>query len=102
LAWDRIGLGGLPSPHAAVVSSTAARMGLSEGVHTPFLSIAVTLGVLVMLDAMHLRRAVGAHAAARNDVLQGDPRGRPFQARVGHRQVEVLMGLLGGIGGACV
>jgi acid phosphatase family membrane protein YuiD len=77
-------------------------MGLSEGVHTPLFAIAVPRGVLVMLDAMHLRRAVGAPAAARNDVLQGDPRGRPFQARVGHRPGDVLMGLLGGIGGACV
>jgi hypothetical protein len=63
LVWDQIGLGGLPSNHTAVVSSTAVLIGLRDGVNTALFAIALTLAIIVILDALHLRREVGAHAA---------------------------------------
>jgi uncharacterized protein len=98
LVWDQIGLGGLPSNHTAVVSSTAVLIGLREGVNTALFAIAMTLAIIVMLDALNLRREVGAHAAALNDLLRGDTKRLPFREHVGHQQVEVLMGFLVGVG----
>jgi uncharacterized protein len=98
LVWDQIGLGGLPSNHTAVVSSTAVLIGLREGVNTALFAIAVTLAIIVILDALNLRREVGAHAAALNELLRGDAKRQPLREHVGHRQVEVLMGLLVGLG----
>jgi acid phosphatase family membrane protein YuiD len=98
LVWDQIGLGGLPSNHTAVVSSTAILIGLREGVNTALFAIAVTLAIIVILDALHLRREVGAHAAALNELLRGNAQRPPFREHVGHRRVEVLMGFLVGLG----
>jgi acid phosphatase family membrane protein YuiD len=96
--WNQLGLGGLPSNHTAVVSSTAVLIGLREGVNTPLFAIAVTLAMIVIFDALHLRREVGAHAAALNELLRGDPSRSSFREHVGHQQVEVLIGLLVGVG----
>jgi acid phosphatase family membrane protein YuiD len=94
LVWDQLGLGGLPSNHTAVVSSTAVLIGLREGVNTALFAIAVTLAIIVILDALNLRREVGAHAAALNELLGGNAKRQPFREHVGHRQVEVLTGFL--------
>jgi acid phosphatase family membrane protein YuiD len=96
--WNQLGLGGLPSNHTAVVSSTAVLIGLREGVNTPLCAIAVTVAMIVIFDALHLRREVGAHAAALNQLLRGDATWQPFREHVGHQQVEVLMGLFVGVG----
>src|SRR5262245_12629066 len=98
LVWDQIGLGGLPSNHTAVVSSTAVLIGLREGVNTALFAIAMTLAIIVVFDALNLRREVGAHAAALNEILRGDATRPAFREHVGHRQVEVLMGFLVGLG----
>ena len=98
LVWNQLGLGGLPSNHTAVVSSTAVLIGLREGVNTALFAIAVTLAIIVILDALNLRREVGAHAAALNELLRGDAQRQPLREHVGHRQVEVLTGFLVGLG----
>jgi acid phosphatase family membrane protein YuiD len=98
LVWDHIGLGGLPSNHTAVVSSTAILVGLREGVNTAPFAIAATLAIIVMFDALNLRREVGTHAAALNELLRGDAKRLPFREHVGHQQVEVLTGFLVGLG----
>jgi acid phosphatase family membrane protein YuiD len=95
--WNQLGLGGLPSNHTAVVSSTAVLIGLREGVNTALFAIAVTLAIIVILDALNLRREVGAHAAALNELLRGDAKWRPFREHVGHQRVEVLVGFLVGL-----
>jgi len=96
--WEHVGLGGLPSTHTAVVSSTAMPIGLREGVNTPLFALAVTLAIIVMLDALSLRPEVGAHAAALNDLLRSDAKRSRFREHIGHQRVEVLGGLLVGLG----
>ena len=43
LAFGRVGYGGLPSNHSAVVSNTAALIALREGLGHPAFGFAVTL-----------------------------------------------------------
>jgi hypothetical protein len=98
LSWDQVGLGGLPSNHTAVVSSTAILIGLREGINTALFAMAVTLAIIVMLDALHLRREVGAHAQALNALLRGHAKRPPLREHVGHELVEVLTGVFVGLG----
>ena len=87
LSRDQVGLGGLPSNHIAVVSSTAILIGLREGINTALFAMAVTLVIIVILDALHLRREVGAHAQALNALLRGNAKRPPLREHVGHQLV---------------
>jgi uncharacterized protein len=98
LDWAQVGLRGLPSNHTAVVSATAFLIGLREGVQTPLFALAVTLALIVIFDALHLRREVGAHAAALNDLLQYDTKRSRLREHIGHQRLEVVGGLLVGLG----
>lgn len=93
-AFGLIGYGGLPSNHSAIVSSTAMLIALREGVQHPAFGVAVTLAFIVMLDAASLRRQVGRHAQAINQ-LRG-PQSRPLRERMGHTRLEIAAGVLTG------
>ena len=97
LAFDLIGYGGMPSNHAAIVSSAAALVGLREGIGHPAFGVAVALAFVVMLDAASLRRQVGRLAQEVNR-LRGDvPAQAPLRERMGHTRLELAAGCAVGI-----
>lgn len=96
LAFGLIGYGGLPSNHAAIVSSMAALIGLREGTAHPAFGVALTLAFIVMLDANSLRRQVGKHAAAINRLAAGDAAHSMLRERMGHTRVELAAGVVVG------
>ncbi len=96
LAWDLIGYGGMPSTHTAIVTTTAFLVGLKEGWATPIFSIAVTVAFIVVIDALSLRRQIGAHAAALNQLRRDEIAYAPLRERLGHQKLEVLSGALVG------
>jgi uncharacterized protein len=98
LDWAHVGLGGLPSNHTAVVSATAVLIGLRDGVTTPLFALALTLALIVIFDALHLRREVGAHAVALNHLFGSDVKRPRLREHIGHQRVEVVGGLLVGLG----
>jgi len=98
LAFGLIGYGGLPSNHSAIVSSMTALVGLKEGIGHPAFGVALTLAFIVILDATSLRRAVGRQAAALNRLSAGVADHQPLRERMGHTRVEVLAGVVVGIG----
>jgi acid phosphatase family membrane protein YuiD len=87
----------MPSTHTAVVSTTAALIGLREGIHTAVFSLAAPLAMIVLLEATHVRREMGAHAAALHALGKAHPARWQFREHLGHRQIEVLSGLLVGL-----
>lgn len=96
-AFDLIGYGGLPSNHAAIVSSIAMLIALKEGVDTPAFGVAVALAFIVILDASSLRRQVGKHAAVinhLNSLAENSP--LLLRERVGHTHIEILTGVITG------
>lgn len=95
LAFDLIGYGGMPSNHSAIVASMVALIALREGIADPAFGAAITLAFIVLLDASSLRRQVGRHAEAINEIR---PVGQPLRERMGHSRLEILMGLLVGAG----
>ena len=99
-AFGQIGYGGLPSNHSAIVASTAALIALREGIGHPAFGVAVTLAFIVMLDASSLRRQVGRQAETINRLSAVSSLGDipTLRERMGHSKIEMLAGVLVGIG----
>ena len=51
--------GGMPSSHSAAVSSLITALIIDHGFASPFVAIATTFGLIVMFDAMAVRRQSG-------------------------------------------
>lgn len=97
LAFGLIGYGGLPSNHSAIVSSMAALIAFKEGIGHPAFGVAITLAYIVIIDANSLRSQVGRHAEAINRL--GPPNlHESLRERMGHTSIEIIAGILVGIG----
>jgi acid phosphatase family membrane protein YuiD len=95
-AFADIGYGGFPSTHTSVVSAPVALIALNGGWATPVFSLALALLVVVILDAVSLRRQIGFHAERLN-LLMRDVAGHvPVRERIGHRFGEILGGVATG------
>lgn len=90
-AFGLIGYGGMPSNHSAIVSSMAALTALREGLDSAAFGVALTLAFIVMLDAASLRRQVGHHAQALNE-LRPEEKAR-LRERMGHTPFEIAGGI---------
>ena len=97
-ATELIGYGGLPSNHSAIVCSMAALIGLREGLDNPAFGVAIALAFIVMLDAASLRRQVGKHASALNQLNRDDnPTALQLRERMGHTPLEIAAGVVVGV-----
>jgi len=95
LAFDLIGYGGMPSNHSSIVSSAVAIIAYKEGLQHPALVVALALAFIVLLDANSLRRKVGQHAEAINE-LNKDNDVPKLRERMGHTRLEILAGIFTG------
>lgn len=95
LAFKRIGYGGMPSNHSAIVSSAITQVGLQEGIYSPSFGIGIALAFIVILDATSLRRQIGLHAAELNR-MNDQKHQIKLRETVGHKPVEIFVGLLVG------
>ena len=69
--WKRLtGDGGMPSGHSATVTALAVTSGLEYGYDSPAFAVCVVLAIIVMHDAMGVRREAGRHAKAINELLE--------------------------------
>jgi uncharacterized protein len=102
--WRRlIDTGGLPSAHSAFVCGLATKVGVVEGLHSSAFAIAVVFALIVMYDAMSLRREAGKHADVLNELLLLSFIQEAFKERealkelLGHTPLEVTAGALLGV-----
>ena len=51
--------GGMPSSHTAAVTALITALSLQEGFASPYVAIAAAYGLIVMFDAMGVRRQSG-------------------------------------------
>ncbi|HUC20601.1 MAG TPA: divergent PAP2 family protein [Candidatus Polarisedimenticolaceae bacterium] len=95
--------GGMPSVHAAVVTSLAVTAFLVEGPRSPIFGLSIIVAAIVMYDAFGVRRAAGEQAVAINaliDRMKHDDRlPAPAHLReiLGHKPLEVFVGAVMGL-----
>ena len=94
-----LGSGGMPSSHSAVMVSITVMLGKHIGFKSPIFALACFMSLVVMQDAIGVRRQVGKQAKYLNEILM-DEKTSPeekFQEMVGHTPFQVLIGLIVGL-----
>lgn len=105
--WDFhrfFGSGGMPSSHSASVIAIAASTWKVCGTASPEFGIAVALALIVMNDAIGVRRAAGEQAKVLNYMKDNWGNTTPelfakdLKELLGHTPIEVLAGAALGLG----
>ena len=93
LAFSNIGLGGMPSTHNAITSSTFFAIGFGEGFNAPATAVALMVCLVVGIDSLDLRRKIEQHAILICKEL-GKINGSAARIRtkLGHSPLEVAAG----------
>lgn len=108
-----VGAGGMPSSHSALVCSATVAVSRKAGADSPELAIMFIIALIVMYDAMGVRRAAGMHAKEINrmnkyfednkiasgaeNTDENEVRNKELKEFLGHTPFEVLGGALLGI-----
>lgn len=107
------GAGGMPSSHSAMVCSATIAMCRKCGVGSPEFALMFVVAMIVMYDAMGVRRSAGLHAREINRInrifavkgiknaeeteKQSEKKKKELKEYLGHTPLEVLGGALLGI-----
>lgn len=96
--------GSMPSAHGTTVTGLVVVIGLRDGFDTAIFGLAVLFAMVVMYDAMMVRRSSGEQGAAIQRLIIEQKSDIPLpRAAKGHSPLEVLVGaMLGLIIGAVV
>lgn len=99
-----VGSGGMPSSHSATVCSLATAAGICYGLGSFEFAVCAILAIIVMYDALGVRRETGIQARILNEMmdlfeemnkeLSTDEK---LKELVGHTPLQVLMGAILGI-----
>ncbi len=101
-----IGSGGMPSCHSAAMCglTTSLLLHPDYGISSPVTAIACVMSVVVMYDAMGVRRETGLQSAVLNQIIEEYRKsGNNLLAKeklkefIGHSPFQVLVGALLGI-----
>lgn len=97
-----VGSGGMPSSHAATVTSAAVTVGLVSGFDSLLFGISTVFALVVMYDAAGVRRAAGKQAKLLNELIESYfsehyINQSKLKELLGHTPIEVLAGALLGI-----
>lgn len=92
----------MPSSHTALVVATSCRVGLIEGFSSTAFAVCVVLSLIVMYDAVNVRRAVGVQARKLNQMLdtfreRGSLDEEGVKEILGHTPLQVAVGFLIGL-----
>lgn len=95
---------GMPSSHAAASIGLTTIIGLRLGFDSPFFAIILFFTILVIRDAVGIRRYIGAQGEVINDLVkdlgndqylnQSYPK---MKERVGHTKKQILVGSVIGL-----
>jgi acid phosphatase family membrane protein YuiD len=96
--------GGMPSSHSAMVVALTTSIFISEGMNSLAFAISVTFSLIIMHDAMGIRRAAGKQAEVINEwsriltQLHEDGEFTPenLKTMLGHSFVQVVGGMIVG------
>jgi len=99
--------GGMPSVHTAVMTSLTTAMGLVMGLRSALFAFAVIMSLLVIRDALGIRRFISETSRATARLLESLPTAERSkypvnEEYVGHTLAEVIVGALIGFAVALV
>lgn len=104
VAERMVGSGGMPSSHSSTVCALATAAGMQYGGSSFEFAISVMLAIIVMYDAMGVRRETGIQAKVLNEMMElftnmGTQMSMEEKLKefVGHTPLQVLMGAVLGI-----
>ncbi|MCR4940621.1 MAG: divergent PAP2 family protein [Treponemataceae bacterium] len=95
--------GGMPSSHTALVMSLCVSIGFRNGVTSDIFILSVAFAIVVVRDAVGVRRSSGLQTKALNELsLQLKSKGIiddfvPLKEIHGHKPAEVIMGCFLGV-----
>lgn len=97
-----VGTGGMPSSHTAAVSAITTTVGLYSGWDSPVFMVSLCYAIIVISDALGVRRAAGKQAVLLNKILDEIEHGKfKYEKRLkellGHTPMEAFAGILIGI-----
>lgn len=102
LSWRALlTAGGMPSGHSSLVSALAFAVGFTDGFDAPYAMIAFGFGLIVLIDAVTLRRETGEHARLLNRIVshlnnindEDRLEARRLEESLGHSCREMLAGV---------
>lgn len=102
LSWRSIdSYGGMPSTHTSLVVSLLTVIGFAEGVASAHFAIATIFALIVVRDAIGIRRYLGWHSKALNQLVGDLPKGEQhnfihFREKMGHTPLEAFVGAVTG------
>lgn len=89
--------GGMPSAHSATVIAMATAVGRDVGVEEPLFAVTLICAIIIIGDAVGIRRAAGHHATVLNKMLDDFYRDRKIKETrlkelLGHTPIEIIIG----------
>jgi len=94
--------GGFPSSHSCLITATTLSIGLFDGFNSPVFGLAVAMSMIVVYDAVSVRRQAGLQAKMINEIVRMIFAGQPIPQKqlrevLGHTPVEAFAGVILGI-----
>jgi hypothetical protein len=106
LSWSTLwAYSGMPSGHAAITVALTTIIGLEKGFDYPGFAITLVFTLLVLRDAIGLRRQLGNQGSVLNELVDDleddnylDKRYPQLLERIGHTPAQIIVGsLVGGL-----
>ncbi len=95
---------GMPSAHSAMMVSLVVILFLEEGIQSPLFAISLILAIIVIRDALGIRRYLGQHGKTLNVLVKDLSDDKVLEQSypkllesIGHTPAQVLVGSLIGI-----
>jgi acid phosphatase family membrane protein YuiD len=97
-----VGTGGMPSSHTAAVTAGAVSVGMTLGWDSPVFMVALLFCIVVISDAMGVRRAAGKQAVILNKMMDElwtseFKYEKRLKEWLGHTPLEAMAGIIIGI-----
>ena len=96
--------GGMPSSHTATVCALSVAIGSVHGMDSAIFAISLVFSIIVIADALGVRRATGENAKVINqitrDLFENENKKyceKDLKELVGHKPLEVMVGAILGI-----
>ena len=90
---------GMPSGHSAMVVSLATIVGLDEGLDSPLFAVTFIFAIIIIRDALGLRRYLGEHGKILNVLVKDlkddellDNASAHLLEKIGHTPSQVIVG----------